>query len=145
MSLYLMMSQCNCHCEVTKPSLWYVWYILLLIKFMSWNWHKYNWEGSGVFVMFIYFCFFFFFFCFLFFFFVCLFQFLDSPSQKFTLSNFDQEVACNQYLYLYQEFMFVVCFFVYLSACFWCLDYSRTNEQIFIKNLWVGPLKGRNY
>ena len=67
--------------------------------------------------------------------FVCLFQFLDSPSQKFTLSNFDQEVAFNQYLYLYQELMFVVCFFVYLSACFWCLDYSRTNEQIFIKNL----------
>ena len=70
-----------------------------------------------------------------FFLFVCLFQFLDSPSQKFTLSNFDQEVAFNQYFYLYQEFMFVVCFFVYLSACFWCLDYSRTNEQIFIKNL----------
>ena len=69
------------------------------------------------------------------FFFVCLFQFLDSPSQKFTLSNFDQEVAFNQYFYLYQEFMFVVCFFVYLSACFWCLDYSRTNEQIFIKDL----------
>ena len=68
-------------------------------------------------------------------FFFCLFQFLDSSSQKFTLSNFDQEVAFNQYLYLYQEFMFVVCFFVYLSACFWCLDYSRTNEQIFIKNL----------
>ena len=76
-----------------------------------------------------------FFFFFFFFFFVCLFQFLDSPSQKFTLSNFDQEVAFNQYFYLYQEFMFVVCFFVYLSACFWCLDYSRTNEQIFIKNL----------
>ena len=72
------------------------------------------------------------FFCF---FFVCLFQFLDSPSQKFTLSNFDQEVAFNQYFYLYQEFMFVVCFFVYLSACFWCLDYSRTDEQFFIKNL----------
>ena len=67
--------------------------------------------------------------------FFCLFQFLDSPSQKFTLSNFDQEVAFNQYFYLYQEFMFVVCFFVYLSACFCCLDYSRTNEQIFIKNL----------
>ena len=66
---------------------------------------------------------------------VCLLQFLDSPSQKFTLSNFDQEVAFNQYFYLYQEFMLVVCFFVYLSACFWCLDYSRTNEQIFIKNL----------
>ena len=71
--------------------------------------------------------------------FFCLFQFLDSPSQKFTLSNFDQEVAFNPYFYLYQEFMFVVCFFVYLSACFWCLDYSRTNEQIFIKNLSVGP------
>ena len=28
-----------------------------------------------------------------FFFFVCLFQFLDSPSQKFTLSNFDQELS----------------------------------------------------
>ena len=30
-----------------------------------------------------------------------------------------------------------------LSICrsvFWCLDYSRINEQIFIKNfLWVGP------
>ena len=72
--------------------------------------------------------------CFFGFFFVCLFQFLDSPSKKFTLSNFDQEVAFNQYFYLYQEFMFVVCFFVYLSACFWCLDYSRTTEQIFIKN-----------
>ena len=70
-----------------------------------------------------------------FFFFVCLFQFLDSPSQEFTVSNFDQELAFNQYFYLYQEFRFVVCFFVYLSACFWCLDYSRTNEQIFIKKL----------
>ena len=28
------------------------------------------------------------------------------------------------------------CLFVCL---FWCLDYSRTNEQIFIKILWVGP------
>ena len=55
-----------------------------------------------------------------FFFFFCLFQFLDGPSQKFTPNNFDQEVAFNQYFYLYQEFMFVVCFFVYLSACFWC-------------------------
>ena len=45
------------------------------------------------------------FFLFLFFFFVRLFQFLDSPSQKFTLSNSDQEVAFNQYFYLYQEFM----------------------------------------
>ena len=43
-----------------------------------------------------------------FWFFFCLFQFLDSQSQKFTLSNFDQEVAFNQYFYLYQEFMFVV-------------------------------------
>ena len=69
------------------------------------------------------------------FFFVCLFQFLDSPSQKFTLSNFDQEVAFNQYFYLYQEFMFVVCFFVYLSACFWCLDYSRT-DLYFVSRTW---------
>ena len=49
-----------------------------------------------------------------FFFFVCLFQFLDSPSQKFTLSNFDQKVTFNQYLYLYQEFMFLCAF---LSIC----------------------------
>ena len=35
--------------------------------------------------------------------------------------------------------MFLCTFFVYLSVCFWCLDYSRTNEHIFIKILWVGP------
>ena len=44
------------------------------------------------------------------FFFVCLFQFLDSPSQKFTLSNFDQEVAFNQYFYLYRNLCLLCAF-----------------------------------
>ena len=59
------------------------------------------------------------------------FNFLTVHHKKFTLSDFHQEVAFNQYFYLYQEFMFLCVFFVYLSVCFWCLDYSRTN---FIKN-----------
>ena len=25
-----------------------------------------------------------------------------------------------------------------------CLDYSRSNEQIFIKNLWIGPGQRKN-
>ena len=29
-------------------------------------------------------------------------------------------------------------FFLYFFLCV-CLDYSKPNEQIFIKNLWVGP------
>ena len=79
--------------------------------------------------MFICFCFFLFFFCF---------NFLTVHHKKFTLSDFHQEQAFNQYFYLYQEFMFFVCFFANLSF-FWCLDYSRTtgNEQIFIK-IFVG-------
>ena len=32
------------------------------------------------------------------------------------------------------------CLSICLYVCFWCLDYSRTNEQIFIKKyLRVGP------
>ena len=32
------------------------------------------------------------------------------------------------------------CLSICLSVCFWCLDYSRINEQIFIKKcLWIGP------
>ena len=31
------------------------------------------------------------------------------------------------------------------DASFWCLDYSSTNVQIFIKtNLWVGPGQRKN-
>ena len=32
-----------------------------------------------------------------------------------------------------------MCAFLPICLFFWCLDYSRTNEQIFIKILWVGP------
>ena len=36
---------------------------------------------------------------------------------------------------------------VCLSIClFSCLDYSRTNEQIFIKNfMWVGPSQRKDF
>ena len=66
---------------------------------MSWNWHKHNKEGGGIFIIFInyYFCFIFSF----------LFQFLDSPSQKITMRDFHQEVTFQQYFYLHQQFMFV--------------------------------------
>ena len=37
------------------------------------------------------------------FFLFCVFQFLDIPSQKNTLSDFHQKVAFNQYFYLHQE------------------------------------------
>ena len=53
------------------------------------------------------------FFCFVFF--VCLFQFLDSPSQKFTLSNFYQEVAFNQYFFTSTRNLCLLCAF--LSIC----------------------------
>ena len=66
------------------------------------------------------------------------FNFLTVHHKKFTLSDFHQEQAFNQYFYLYQEFMFM-CAFLPICLFFWCLDYSRTNEQIFIKILWVGP------
>ena len=73
--------------------------------------------------MFIYFCFLF------------CFNFLTVHHKISTLSDFHQEVAFNQYFSLYQEFMFLCAFCVYLSVYFWCLDFSRTNEQIFIKKI----------
>ena len=57
-----------------------------------------------MFIMFIYVCFF----CFLVFFFC--FNFLTVHHKKFTLSDFHQEQAFNQYFYLYQEFMFLCAF-----------------------------------
>ena len=73
--------------------------------------------------MFIYFCFLF------------CFNFLTVHHKKFTLSAFHQEVAFNQYFLPLPGVYSFVCFFVYLSVCFWCLHYSRTNGQIFIKQL----------
>ena len=56
-----------------------------------------------------------------FFLFVC-FNSLTVHHKKFTLRNFHQEVAFNQYFYLHKEFMFLCAFvlFVYLSGFFWC-------------------------
>ena len=91
---------------------------------MSWNWHKHNKEGGGIFIIFIntisvLFSLFFF-------------QFLNGPSQKITMCDFNQEVTFKQYFYLHQQFMFLCanCLFVWFFCV--CLDYSRTNEQIFI-------------
>ena len=53
------------------------------------------------------------------------------------MRDFHQEVTFKEYFYLHQQFMFLCanCLIVYLSGGFFvcvCLDYSRTNEQIFI-------------
>ena len=70
------------------------------------------------------------------------------------MSDFHQEVTFKLYFTSTSSLCFwvqIVCLFVCLSV-FWCLDYSRINEQIFIKKLlWVGPgqrkklLKGRSH
>ena len=56
------------------------------------------------------------------------------------MSDFHQEVTFKLYFTSTSSLCFwvqIVCLFVCLSV-FWCLDYSRINEQIFIKKfLWV--------
>ena len=70
---------------------------------------------------------------------VFFFNFLTVHHKKFTLSDFHQEVAFNQYFYLYQEFMFLCAFC--LIVCFWYLDYSRTNFiKIFVGRTWSKEL-----
>ena len=58
------------------------------------------------------------------------------------MSDFHLEVTFKLYFTSTSSLCFwlqIVCLFVGLSV-FWCLDYSRINEQIFIKKiLWVGP------
>ena len=60
------------------------------------------------------------------------------------MHDFRQEVTFKQYFHLHQQFMFLfanclpICLGFFFFVCV-CLDYSKTNEQIFIKNLWVGP------
>ena len=62
-----------------------------------------------------------------------------------TMCDFHQEVTFKQYFYLHQQFLCANClslclfYFVLFFLLCVCLDYSRTNEQIFIKKLWVGP------
>ena len=66
-----------------------------------------------------------------FFFFFFFFNFLTVHHKKFSLSDFHQKQAFNQYFTSTRN----LCFCVLLAnlSFFWCLDYSRTNEQIFIK------------
>ena len=107
--------------------------------FMSWNWHKNNKGEGGVFIIFIYLCFHFLFF---------FFQFLDSPSQKnLPWGIFTKKWLLTNILTSNRSLCFcvTVCLFICLSV-FWCLDYSRTNEEIFIKILCGLDLaKGRSY
>ena len=116
------MSQCNCHCEVTN----------LACDTCC------NKERGGIVIIFFKLLFLFYF--------LFFFQFLDSRSQKITMHDFHQKVTFKQYFHLHQQFMFLfanclpIClgFFLFFFLCV-RLDYSKTNEQIFIKNLWVGP------
>ena len=60
-----------------------------------------------------------------------------------------QEVIFKQYFYLHQQlqFMFLFANCLFLCLIFFlcvCLDYSRSNEQIFIKNWWIGPGQRKN-
>ena len=59
--------------------------------------------------------------------FVCL----TVHHKRFTLSDFHQEVAFNQYFYLHQPFIFLcACLSICLSVCF----FGVFDEQIFIKS-----------
>ena len=60
--------------------------------------------------------------------------------KKITMRDFHQEVTFKQYFYFHQQFIFLCanCLSFCVCVCVWgggmcvCLDYSRTNEQIFI-------------
>ena len=64
------------------------------------------------------------------------------------MHDFHQEVTFKQYFYLHQQLQFMFLFANCLSLCLIflcvCLDYSRSNEQIFIKNWWIGPGQRKN-
>ena len=64
------------------------------------------------------------------------------------MHDFHQEVIFKQYFYLHQQlqfmFLFADCFSLCLIFFCVCLDYSRSNEQIFIKNWWIGPGQRKN-
>ena len=62
--------------------------------------------------------------------FLLFFQFPDSHHKNFTLSDFHQEVVFNPIFLPPPGVYIFVCSFVCLS--FWCFDYSKSNEQIFI-------------
>ena len=121
-----------------KPSLWY---LLSLIKnisshFMFWNSHKDNKERGGVVIIFIKLLFLFHFL----FFFSIPWQSITKKlpcmifTKKWPLSNIFTSTSSLCFCLL------IVCLFNCLGffLCV-CLDYSKTNEQIFIKNLWVEP------
>ena len=135
------MSQCNCHCDVTNIACDTCCILCLEIDI---NIIKREMVYSSFLLITISVLFSLFFF-----------QFLDSPLQKITMRDFHQEVTFKQYFYLHQQFKFLCadCLIVYLSGFFFffffwgggrlsggggwvcvcvCLDYSRTNEQIFI-------------
>ena len=99
-----------------KPSLWYLLSLSKNISshFMSWNGHKDNKEGGGggvVYSSFLLIIISFYSFSF-------LFQFLDSPSQKFTMSDFHQEVTFKLYFTSTSMFLGANCLSICLSVYF---------------------------
>ena len=64
------------------------------------------------------------------------------------MHDFHQEVIFKQYFYLHQQLQFMFLFANCLSLCLIffcvCLDYYRSKEQIFIKNLWIGLGERKN-
>ena len=68
-------------------------------------------------------------------FFISLFSFYDSPSPLVILTK--KWLLTNIFTSIRSCFCVFICLFLCL---FWgCSDYSRTNEQIFIILLWIGP------
>ena len=125
-----------------KPCLWYLQSLSKNISshIMSWNWHKDNKEGGGggggcvIYSSFLLIIISVFIFSF----------FLSIPWQSITKIYhewFSSRSDFQAIFYLHQQFMFLNanCLSICLSVCFfWCLDYSRINEQIFIKKIFVG-------
>ena len=105
-----------------KPSLWYLLSLSKNISshFMSWNWHKDNKEGVvySSFLLII----------------ISVFIFSFFSHHK----NLPWVIFTKKWLLSYilpppAVYVFGCKLFVYLSvSVFWCLDYSRINEQIFI-------------
>ena len=106
------MSQCSCHCEVTNLAcdtccLYVKIFLLILCLEIDINIIKREVVCSSFLLIIIS--------VFIFSFF---FQFLDSPSQKFTLSNF-HKVTFKQYFYSTRSLCFcaiIVCLFVCMSV-----------------------------
>ena len=88
-----MMSQCNCHCDITNHSLLYLLSLIILLINLCLE--------------------------------------IDKIIKREVVYSSCFLTVFQPIFHLYQEFMFLCAFSQFVF--FWCLDYFRTNEQIFIK------------